>query len=131
MGPLAKLDLFGYGRHLRIALVKFDRLVERIIKEHEEKKMKGTERSEGMDLMDILLEISRDPNVEMKLTKKEIKAFFLKGPNPFRASLVSGPISYKKGPGPRLRLPRNQQWRKWAGPFVVPIFFLEISDHVL
>ncbi|KAJ6304100.1 hypothetical protein OIU77_017892 [Salix suchowensis] len=26
-GPLAKLDLFGYGRHLRIALVKFDRLV--------------------------------------------------------------------------------------------------------
>ncbi|KAJ6778711.1 P450 putative-RELATED [Salix koriyanagi] len=77
MGPLAKLDLFGYGRHLRIALDKFDRLVERIIKEHEEKKMKGTERSEGMDLMDILLEISRDPNAEMELTKKEIKAFFL------------------------------------------------------
>jgi hypothetical protein len=52
-------------------------LVERIIKEHEEKEMEGTVRSEGMDLMDILLEISRDPNAEMKLTKKEIKAFFL------------------------------------------------------
>ncbi|KAH8485611.1 hypothetical protein H0E87_027158 [Populus deltoides] len=77
LGPLAKLDLFGYGRQLRIALDKFDRLVERIIKEHEEKEMEGTVRSEGMDLMDILLEISRDPNAEMKLTKKEIKAFFL------------------------------------------------------
>ncbi|CAK7342488.1 unnamed protein product [Dovyalis caffra] len=81
LGPLAKLDLFGYGRQLRVALEKFDRLVERIIKEHEEKEMKGTERSEGMDLMDILLEISRDPNAEMKLTRKEIKAFFLRDPN--------------------------------------------------
>ncbi|KAJ6870558.1 cytochrome P450 93A3-like [Populus alba x Populus x berolinensis] len=67
LGPLAKLDLFGYGRKLRIALDKFDRLVERIIKEHEEKEMKGTVRSEGMD---ILLEISRDPNAEMRLVRE-------------------------------------------------------------
>nr|TKR84112.1 cytochrome P450 93A3-like [Populus alba] len=86
LGPLAKLDLFGHGRKLRIALDKFDRLVERIIKEHEEKEMKGTVRSEGMD---ILLEISRDPNAEMKLTKKEIKAFFL-------VKLINHPKVFKK-----------------------------------
>ncbi|KAJ6425834.1 hypothetical protein OIU84_026420 [Salix udensis] len=62
---------------LQVSLLGGKLSAERIIKEHEEKKMKGTERSEGMDLMDILLEISRDPNAEMKLTKKEIKAFFL------------------------------------------------------
>ncbi|KAJ4829707.1 hypothetical protein Tsubulata_027572 [Turnera subulata] len=78
LGPLAKLDLFGHGRQLEKVLRKFDGLVEKIIKEHEEKQMNGAGSSlEGRDLMDILLEISQDPNAEMKLTKKEIKAFFL------------------------------------------------------
>ncbi|CAK7342386.1 unnamed protein product [Dovyalis caffra] len=78
LGPLAKLDLFGHGRQLRNALEKFDQLVEKIIKEHEDQKeTKGMEGSEGRDLMDILLEISRDSNVEMNLTRKKIKAFFL------------------------------------------------------
>ncbi|KAJ6864463.1 cytochrome P450 93A3-like [Populus alba x Populus x berolinensis] len=123
LGPLAKLDLFGYGRQLRIALDKFDRLVERIIKEHEEKEMKGTVRSEGMD---ILLEIYRDPNAEMKesdipnlpylhtVVKEALRLHppspvvlrasiedceingFDKVPIPFRAGLDVGPISCKK-----------------------------------
>ncbi|KAJ6914401.1 hypothetical protein NC651_016615 [Populus alba x Populus x berolinensis] len=38
LGPLAKLDLFGHGRQLRNALEKFDGLVEKIIKEHEDKR---------------------------------------------------------------------------------------------
>jgi cytochrome P450 len=78
LGPLAKLDLFGHGRQLRNALEKFDRLVEKIIKEHEDQReMKDMEGSGWRDLMDILLAISGDSNAEMNLTRKDIKAFFL------------------------------------------------------
>ncbi|CAK7342486.1 unnamed protein product [Dovyalis caffra] len=63
----------------KLTVEKFDRKMERIIKEHEKKKdMKGNVEGQGSnDLMDILLEISRDSNAEMKSTTKEIKAFFL------------------------------------------------------
>ncbi|KAH8504958.1 hypothetical protein H0E87_012265 [Populus deltoides] len=78
LGPSAKLDLFGHGRQLRNALEKFDRLVEKIIKEHEDQReMKDMEGSGWRDLMDILLAISGDSNAEMNLTRKDIKAFFL------------------------------------------------------
>ncbi|KAK9289313.1 hypothetical protein L1049_007468 [Liquidambar formosana] len=76
MGPLAKFDIFGYGKKLGFAIRRFDRLVERIMKEHEEKEMKGC-GGEGRDLMDIMLESYRDTNAEVKLTRNDIKAFFL------------------------------------------------------
>ncbi|KAJ0099628.1 hypothetical protein Patl1_20623 [Pistacia atlantica] len=77
LGPLKVLDFSGNGKKLMSALLKYDRIVERIMKEHEEKAEKGFAPDQRMDVMDILLGIYRDPNAEMKLTRKDIKSFLL------------------------------------------------------
>ncbi|OMO66326.1 Cytochrome P450 [Corchorus olitorius] len=74
LGPLEKLDLFGYGRKFKKELGKFDQLVEEIMKKHVENSIIG---KQGRDLMDILLETCNDPNAEVKLSKRDIKALFL------------------------------------------------------
>ncbi|XP_022769491.1 3,9-dihydroxypterocarpan 6A-monooxygenase-like [Durio zibethinus] len=78
LGPLGKFDLLGYGRKLKKAIGKFDQLVENIMKKHEDQNETGEIRSgQGKDLMDVLLETSNDPSAEVKLTRKDVKAFFL------------------------------------------------------
>ncbi|WCJ33953.1 cytochrome P450 family 712 subfamily A polypeptide 1 [Euphorbia peplus] len=74
LGPFKVLDFSGTGKKLGGALKKYDKLVERIIKEHEDKGVNGGDKE---DLMDIMLEIYNDPNAELRLTKKDIKSFFL------------------------------------------------------
>ncbi|WJZ99444.1 hypothetical protein VitviT2T_017890 [Vitis vinifera] len=78
LGALGRLDLLGYGKKLEAKLRKFDSLVEKIMEEHQRKNgmVKGNGR-EGRDLMDILLEIHEDPSAELKLTRTDIKSFFL------------------------------------------------------
>jgi len=71
LGPLGKFDLFGYGKKLVRIVGKFDRVLERILEEHE------GNNSERGDMMDILLRVYKDPNAEMRLTRNDIKAFFL------------------------------------------------------
>ncbi|KAF8043834.1 hypothetical protein BT93_A1980 [Corymbia citriodora subsp. variegata] len=73
-GPLKHIDLFGNGRRLRTALRRFDVLVEQIIKEYEDA---SGQASDEKDVMDILLETYRDPNAEIRLTRDQIKHFFL------------------------------------------------------
>ncbi|XP_039155520.1 3,9-dihydroxypterocarpan 6A-monooxygenase-like [Eucalyptus grandis] len=73
-GPLKHVDLFGNGKRLRTALRRFDALIEQIIKEYEDD---CGEASEEKDVMDILLETYRDPNAEIRLTRDQIKHFFL------------------------------------------------------
>ncbi|XP_045793401.1 cytochrome P450 93A3-like [Trifolium pratense] len=73
-GPLGKLDLFGYGKKLRKIVGEFDKILESFLKEHEERI--NNEDREG-DMMDILLEVYRNPNAEVRLTRNDIKAFFL------------------------------------------------------
>lgn len=76
LGPFKIFDFSGTGKKLVGALEKYDQLVERIIKEHEDKAMKGFE-GERKDLMDILLETYNDPTAEVKLSKNDIKSFLL------------------------------------------------------
>ncbi|KAI9080797.1 hypothetical protein K1719_037310 [Acacia pycnantha] len=53
-------------------------MLEMIMKEHEEKlNHKCSEVEEREDMMDILLQVYRDPNAEMKLKRNDLKAFFL------------------------------------------------------
>ncbi|KAE8731180.1 putative Cytochrome P450 [Hibiscus syriacus] len=77
MGPLKVLDFSGNGKKLKAALLKYDKLVERIIKEHQEKVSEGFDVNQKMDLLDILLEVYRDPTAEIKISMKDIKSFLL------------------------------------------------------
>ncbi|XP_030526040.1 3,9-dihydroxypterocarpan 6A-monooxygenase [Rhodamnia argentea] len=76
LGPLRWFDFSGNGKKLEAALGEFDRIVERIMKEHEEKLISGAV-TERKDLMDILLETHNDPTAEMKITRKDMKSFIL------------------------------------------------------
>ncbi|KAK8609226.1 hypothetical protein V6N13_025532 [Hibiscus sabdariffa] len=77
LGPLKVLDFSGNGNKLKAALLKYDRLVERIIKEHQDKASEGFDENQKMDLLDILLEVYRDPTAEVKISMKDIKSFLL------------------------------------------------------
>lgn len=80
LGPLKILDFSGNGKKLMEALMKYDRLVERVIREHEEKvTMKGThdDQDQRKDVLDILLETYKDPAAVVKISMKDIKSFLL------------------------------------------------------
>lgn len=79
LGPfLQKFDLLGYGKSLKVLLSEFDDLMEGIMREHE--KERGDGDLESKDMMDFLLEIYGDEASEVKLTRTNIKAFFLVSP---------------------------------------------------
>ncbi|KAF8007166.1 hypothetical protein BT93_K1231 [Corymbia citriodora subsp. variegata] len=76
LGPVRLLDFSGNGKKLEAALWEFDRIVEQIMKEHEEKLINKS-ATDRRDLMDILLETHNDSNAEMKITRKDMKSFVL------------------------------------------------------
>ncbi|KDO40427.1 hypothetical protein CISIN_1g042142mg, partial [Citrus sinensis] len=74
------IDLQGFGKRLKEVRRKFDNMMERIIKEHQEARKINKERGKDyapMDLLDMLLDISEDESSEIKLTRENIKAFIL------------------------------------------------------
>uniref|UniRef100_A0A803P5Y1 Cytochrome P450 n=1 Tax=Cannabis sativa TaxID=3483 RepID=A0A803P5Y1_CANSA len=72
------LDLQGFGKRLKKVRDKFDSMMDRIIKEHEEvRSKKESEDDTVKDLLDMLLDISEDESSEFKLTRENIKAFIL------------------------------------------------------
>ncbi|KAD3068310.1 hypothetical protein R6Q59_017693 [Mikania micrantha] len=74
---LKNLDLQGYGKRVREIHPRFNKLIDRIISEHEDERRKRKGEDEAKDLLDILLKISEDDTMEMKVTKDNIKAFIL------------------------------------------------------
>ncbi|KAI3760596.1 hypothetical protein L1987_50993 [Smallanthus sonchifolius] len=66
------LDLQGFGKRSKDIHRRFDALVERITREHEEARKQ--KRGEMKDLLNILLDISENENMEIKLTRENIKA---------------------------------------------------------
>ncbi|CAN0927690.1 3,9-dihydroxypterocarpan 6A-monooxygenase [Linum grandiflorum] len=88
LGPFRFLDFSGTGKKLVGALTKYDRIVSRIIKEHQEQALKMEimkdyeekfeENDVGeKDVMDILVETYRDDNAQVKLTRTQIKHFII------------------------------------------------------
>jgi cytochrome P450 len=75
------LDFQGMNKRLKGIKDRFDTMMERVIKEHQEEKKKRKEKGEGVahvrDLLDILLEILEDESNEIKLSRENVKAFIL------------------------------------------------------
>lgn len=74
-------DLQGFNKRLKKIRDRFDAMMERVIKEHEEERRKrkeigsGNDQTQIKDLLDILLDILEDERSEIKLTIENIKAF--------------------------------------------------------
>ncbi|KAL8154426.1 hypothetical protein V2J09_012186 [Rumex salicifolius] len=83
VGPLKGLVLWLYGNRAVQMTKKFDGLLERIVIEHEERMLfresqsKSVDNDHDKDLMDIVLEVYKDENADVKITRENVKAFFI------------------------------------------------------
>ncbi|CAA2969454.1 cytochrome P450 93A3-like [Olea europaea subsp. europaea] len=75
------LDLQGFGKRLKEVRDRFDAMMKRIIDEHQNPgrkfKLENVEGGGVKDLLNILLDLSANENLEMTLTRENIKAFIL------------------------------------------------------
>lgn len=77
LGPLRRLGFWLYGKQAMDVTMRYDRLLEGMMKQHEERgRSEGWER-EDKDLMDILLRVYQDEMAEVKITRTHVKAFLL------------------------------------------------------
>ncbi|XP_023528693.1 cytochrome P450 705A5-like [Cucurbita pepo subsp. pepo] len=75
--PLERLAFWMFGKHAKDVTMRYDEILEKILRQHEERaKKEGLDR-EDRDLMDILLKVYQDHNAEFKITRTNIKAFLL------------------------------------------------------
>ncbi|KDP38131.1 hypothetical protein JCGZ_04774 [Jatropha curcas] len=75
-GPLKKFDLSGHGKRLISVTLEYDQLLERLFKEYEDNQMNDSGQEEK-DVIDILLGTYRDTSAELRITRNQIKTFFL------------------------------------------------------
>lgn len=62
------LDLQGYTKRMKDCSVRFDRFLEHVLNEHEERR-KGVDNYVSKDMVDILLQLAEDPTLEVQTSK--------------------------------------------------------------
>ncbi|KAK4267189.1 hypothetical protein QN277_024004 [Acacia crassicarpa] len=68
------LDLQGYVKRMKALSKKFDRFMEHVLDEHNERR-RGIADYVAKDMVDVLLQLADDPALEVKLERHGIKAF--------------------------------------------------------
>ena len=68
------LDLQGYVRRMKTLSKKFDRFLEHVLDEHNERR-NGVKNYVAQDMVDVLLQLADDPNLDVKLSRTGVKAF--------------------------------------------------------
>ncbi|CAI9089782.1 OLC1v1024417C1 [Oldenlandia corymbosa var. corymbosa] len=69
---LGFVDIQGYIKRMKEVSKKFDRFLEHVLDEHIENKKNADDHK---DMVDVLLELSNDPTLEVKLERHGVKAF--------------------------------------------------------
>lgn len=72
LGPFKRLTYWMYGKQAVEVTMRYDEILERLWKEHEER---GEPDQKDQDLMDILLKIYKAEKAEFKMNITHIKAF--------------------------------------------------------
>ncbi|XWS56219.1 hypothetical protein CRYUN_Cryun09bG0067400 [Craigia yunnanensis] len=80
-GPLKKFNLFGNGKRLKLTLKGYDQLMEQIMKDYQD-------NDHEKDVIDIFLETYKDTNAEVKLTRDQIKNFFMLAKLSYKLNLM-------------------------------------------
>lgn len=79
LGPFKRLGFWLYGTQLVHVSLKYDELLEEMLKDHE--KRQGWDHrdddDDDLDLADLLLKVYQDDKAELKITRTQIKAFLL------------------------------------------------------
>lgn len=69
------LDLQGYIRRMKSLGKKFDRFLEHVLDEHNERRRQEGENFVARDMVDVLLQFADSPTLEVKLERNGVKAF--------------------------------------------------------
>ncbi|CAL9003874.1 unnamed protein product [Prunus brigantina] len=77
LGPLKRLGFWVYGKQLMDVTMGYDKLLEGMLKQHEERAEREGWDREDKDLMDILLKAYQDDKAEVKISRTHVKAFLL------------------------------------------------------
>ncbi|XP_061997791.1 cytochrome P450 705A12-like [Rosa rugosa] len=77
LGPLKRVGFWVYGKQLIDVTMGYDRLLEGMLKQHEERAEREGWDREDKDLMDILLKAYQDDQAEVQITRTHVKAFLL------------------------------------------------------
>ncbi|CAN6167038.1 unnamed protein product [Urochloa humidicola] len=71
---LGWLDLQGYVRRMKRTTKRWDWFLERVLDEHNERRRLEGDRFVVRDMVDVLLQLADDPNLEVKLSRHNVKA---------------------------------------------------------
>ena len=74
LGPLRILAFWLYGRKVIDVSLRYDEILERVLKQHENS---GELKRDDEDLMDILLKVYQDDKAEFKINRTHLRAFLL------------------------------------------------------
>jgi cytochrome P450 len=69
------LDLQGYIKRMKKLGKMFDRFLEHVVDEHNERRRREGESFVAKDMVDVLLQFADNPNLEVKLKREGVKAF--------------------------------------------------------
>lgn len=72
--PPEKLEISLIKKDILNVSDRFDEFLEKILRKHEEEKIS---EHQSRDMMDVLLEASRDENADYKITRNHIKSFLI------------------------------------------------------
>ncbi|TVU46996.1 hypothetical protein EJB05_06570, partial [Eragrostis curvula] len=81
---LGWLDPQGYVRRMKEVAKMFDRFLEHVLDEHNERRRRERAAFVAADMVDVLLELADDPNLEVPIERDGVKGFTLamEGPEP-------------------------------------------------
>ena len=68
------LDLQGYIKRMKVLSKKFDRFLEHVLDEHNQRR-KTLDGYFAKHMVDVLLELADDPHLEVQLKRDGVKAF--------------------------------------------------------
>ncbi|KAI3716373.1 hypothetical protein L6452_23664 [Arctium lappa] len=69
------MDLQGYVKRMKTVSKKFDRFLEHVLDEHNERRRAAGENFVATDMVDLLLQLADDSNLDVKLERHGVKAF--------------------------------------------------------
>ncbi|KAF7814031.1 cytochrome P450 71A1-like [Senna tora] len=71
------MDLQGYIKRMKDLRKKLDKWMEDVLDEHEERRRKKIENYVAEDMVDVLLQLSQDPTLEVKIQRDGVKSLTL------------------------------------------------------
>ncbi|KAF7814034.1 cytochrome P450 71A1-like [Senna tora] len=71
------VDLQGYIKRMKDLSKKLDKWMEDVLDEHEERRRKKIENYVAEDMVDVLLQLSQDPTLEVKIQRDGVKSLTL------------------------------------------------------